>query len=257
MRCPFLALLNLGAISMVSAQWQPMPVPAVAGHPFSADEVTPRVLSPNLKDIVPSTSRVYRDSAGRTRVDVALPRGRAAPPPIAVIIDPVGGITYYLNTETKIARRFDYTPVLALPTSDDPWKPPTGRWFTPVPETSKVETLGMQLVGGLLAEGRRITTVLPATAHNIAQETVAEIWYSHELQMMLLKQMHTTALGDNATRLENIDRSEPDPLLFRVPSDYTIVDFPRAEKAAERFTGPVLPPMPPFEFPKLPPPPPQ
>jgi hypothetical protein len=113
----------------------------------------------------------------------------------------------------------------------------------------------MQLVGELLAEGRRITTVFPATAHNIAQESVVEVWYSHELQMMLLKQMHTTAMGDSATRLENIDRSEPDPLLFRLPSDYTIVDFPRAEKATERFTGPVLPPMPPFEFPKLPPPP--
>jgi hypothetical protein len=254
-RFPFLALLNLAAISAVSAQWQPMPVPAVAGHPFSADEVTPRTLSPNLKIDVPSTSRVYRDSAGRTRVDVAFPRGRVAPPPIAVIIDPIAGITYSLNTETKIARQFVYPPVPALPATDDPWKPPTVRPATPIPEPSKVETLGPQQVAGLLAEGRRITTVFPATAHSIEQESVVEIWYSQELQMMVLQQTHTTALGDSTTRLENIDRSEPDPLLFRLPSDYTIVDFPRAAKATERFTGPVLPPMPPLEFPKLPPPP--
>jgi hypothetical protein len=100
-RFPLLALLNLVAIAMASGQWQPMPVPAVAGHPFSADEVTPRVLSPNLKDIVPSTSRVYRDSAGRTRIDVAFPRGRAGPPPIAVILDPIAGITYSLEYRNK------------------------------------------------------------------------------------------------------------------------------------------------------------
>lgn len=258
MRFPFLALLSLAAISMASGQWQPMPVPAVAGHPFSADEVTPRTLSPNLKSIVPSTSRVYRDSAGRTRVEVAFPRGQGAPPPIAVIIDPVRGMTYYLNTETKIARQFVYPPVPALPATDNPWKPPTGTWFIPgtKPEPSRVEPLGTQLVGGLPAEGRRTTTVFPATAHSIEQESVVEIWYSHELQMMLLKQTHTTAMGDSATHLENIDRSEPDPLLFRLPPDYTIEPSPvRAEKATERFTGPRLPPMPPLEFPKLPPPP--
>jgi len=162
-------------------------------------------------------------------------------------------MTYILNTETKTARRSVYTPVPALPTTDDPWKPPTGR-FIGEPEPSKVEPLGTELVGGLMAEGRRVTTIFPETAHNVAQESVVEDWYSQELQMMVLKQMHTTALGDSTTRLENIDRSEPDPLLFRPPPDYMIVE-PSPAPAEKRSTGPPVPPMPPFEFPKLPPPP--
>jgi hypothetical protein len=55
---------------------------------------------------------------------------------------------------------------------------------------------------------------------------VNESWYSPELQMMLLKQGHQTLSGDSITRLENIDRSEPMPLLFQVPPEYTIEDWP-------------------------------
>src|SRR5580658_4920067 len=83
----------------------------------------------------------------------------------------------------------------------------------------------------LVAEGRRITRVFPAatvgSSTRPAQESVEEAWYSQELQMMVLKQMHTTSMGDSTTRLENINRSEPDPSLFQVPLDYTIVDSPR------------------------------
>jgi hypothetical protein len=46
MRVPLLMLLGL--IAEAFGQWQEMPVPIVAGHPFSADEVTPRKLAPNL-----------------------------------------------------------------------------------------------------------------------------------------------------------------------------------------------------------------
>ena len=44
--------------------------------------------------------------------------------------------------------------------------------------------------------------------------------------MMVLKHVRTTLMGDSTTRLENIDRSEPDALLFQVPSEYTIEDWP-------------------------------
>jgi len=50
MRLRLLALLGVGLISQAFGQWQEMPVPVVAGHLFSADEVTPRKLSPNLND---------------------------------------------------------------------------------------------------------------------------------------------------------------------------------------------------------------
>jgi hypothetical protein len=220
-------------------QWQEMPVPIVAGHPFSADEVTPRKLSPNLTSAVSETSRVYRDSAGRTRIDVPLPRipGRV---PLPVIIDPVANVIYILNTDKNTASRSIYSlvPGQAVPTSDDPWKPPTAMGIYPLGfplPTKKSEFLPVQLIDGFTAAGRRITMIFAAGTvggvSQAAQESVEEDWYSQELQMMVLKQMHTTGSGDSTTRLENINRAEPDPLLFQVPADYTIIDLPGSQTA--------------------------
>jgi hypothetical protein len=230
MRLLLLASLGVGLISQAFGQWQEMPVPIVAGHPFSADEVTPRKLSPNLNSANPEASRVYRDSAGRIRIDPPTP----APPvkvsaPLLVIIDPVANVRYVLNTHTKIARRSDSNEIHPLPTTDDPWKIPSMQFIRPpgIPEPStKSEPLGTQVIGGLTAEGRRVTSAYPKTERSVAQESVSESWYSPELQMMVLKQVHTTLLGDSVTRLENIDRSDPDRLLFQVPPEYTIEDWP-------------------------------
>ena len=212
----------------VHGQMLEMPVPVVAGHPFSADEVTPRTLWSNLNNPVSETYRVYRDSAGRIRIDDLTPRKPApASAPLVVITDPVAGIKYVLNTETKIARRSS-TQMQALPATEDPWK--VERWGFGVPgvvETSpKVEPLGILQMSALAVEGRRITNNIPKTEHAEAQEDVNECWYSPELQMMVLRHVHHTSMGESTTRLENIDRSEPDPLMFQVPPDYTIEDGP-------------------------------
>jgi hypothetical protein len=231
MRVSVLMLLGLGLIAEAFGQLQEMPVPFVAGHPFSADEVTPRKLSPNLTIAVPETTRVYRDSAGRIRIDTAAP-GSPGRAPLLMIIDPIAGVVYFFDTEKKTARRSaSLVPGQAVPTTEDPWQFPTGEGVMPAgfaKPTKKTEFLEMQLIGGFMAEGRRITMVFTAaTVGSVSRgagESVEENWYSQELQMMVLKQMHTTSLGDSTTRLENIDRSEPDPSLFQVPSDYTIVD---------------------------------
>jgi hypothetical protein len=86
--------------------------------------------------------------------------------------------------------------------------------------------LGTQLIGGLPVEGRRITGAFPKTERSAVQEDVSENWYSPELQMMVLRQVRHTSMGESTTRLDNIVQSEPDPLLFQIPSDYTIEDGP-------------------------------
>jgi hypothetical protein len=52
---------------------------------------------------------------------------------------------------------------------------------------------------------------------------VVETWYSPELQMILL-QKESGPFGESTTRVENLNRAEPDPRLFQIPSDYTVVD---------------------------------
>lgn len=231
MRWPVLTVLSLGL-----AAWgfgQELPVPVVSGHPFSGDEVTTRQRSvPNEIPVVPmETTRVYRDSAGRTRIDATLPRSPVCCTRLVYIFDPIAGVHYFVSTEKKIVSRHVYSIPAgqSIPTAEDPWKPSTTQFFGAFPEPpAQFEPLGKQLVSKLVVEGRRTSRVWTAASKGSsstpAGTAVEESWYSPELQMMLIKQVYATSLGFSTTQLENIDRSEPDPALFQIPADYKIFD---------------------------------
>ena len=75
-----------------------------------------------------------------------------------------------------------------------------------------------------MATGTRTTTVIPAGQIGNAQEIriVSEQWFSEDLQVLVMTRHADPRSGENAYRLRNIVRAEPDPSLFTVPSDYTI-----------------------------------
>lgn len=228
--------LILTVLSLGFAAWafgQEIPVPVVSGHPFSGDEVTTRQRSvPNGIPVVPmETTRVYRDSAGRTRIDATLPRSPVCCPRLVYIFDPIAGVNYFVSTEKKIASRQAYSipPGQSMPTADDPWKTPTAQPFGAFSEPpAQYESLGKQFVSRLLVDGRRTTRVWSAASNGSSSRpagtAVEESWYSPDLQMMLIRQVYATSLGFSTTQLENIDRSEPDPSLFQIPANYKIVD---------------------------------
>ena len=86
------------------------------------------------------------------------------------------------------------------------------------------ESLGTQTIEGVQAEGTRVTFTIPAG--KIGNErpivTVNEQWYSPELQAVVMSKNSDPRTGETTYRLTNIVRSEPDPGLFQVPSDYTV-----------------------------------
>lgn len=230
MRFALAALVSFGLIPTISGQT--VPVGSVTGQPFSADEVTIRIPAPNVRNVLPmDTTRVYRDSAGRTRVDVSVPTSPAYNPFVS-IDDPVAGIHYSLDTKEKVARRF-FVPG-APPGGTVPGERPSGatpmsskycKFGPPCPVTTW-ESLGAQFINGLAADGRRVTTTSPSGGlRGDGWKAVIESWYSPELRMILL-QKESSSMGESTTRLENINRAEPDALLFRIPADYTIVDQP-------------------------------
>ncbi|HSC28039.1 MAG TPA: hypothetical protein VLD67_12235, partial [Vicinamibacterales bacterium] len=90
-------------------------------------------------------------------------------------------------------------------------------------ETTK-ENLGQQMVEGVLAEGTRTTTVIPAGAigNEQAITIVSEQWFSPELQLLVATKHSDPRSGETTYRLTNIVRSEQDRSLFEVPPDYTI-----------------------------------
>jgi len=222
-----LRLLLLALLSM-KAFGQEVSVPMVSGHPFSADEVIIYVPAPDNaphREIV----RVYRDSAGRTRSDFSVPANPPDPTCCPRLIgDPVSGVGYLIDRVKKIAQRTLYAPGHTPPTYDG-WKP--GGPFVstdefPYPSTT-TEFLGTQPIGTFKAEGWRITMIYAAAAGSggrirPAQERVEEKWYSEELQVLVLQKVRTTFSGDSTMHLENINRAEPNLLMFQVPPGYTI-----------------------------------
>jgi hypothetical protein len=96
MRLPLLALLGLGSIAGIFGQT--VPVVSIGGQPFSADMVIVRVPSPGVSNVLTTqTTRVYRDSAGRTRIDVSVPTNPVYTSAVN-IYDPVTGVHYWLDT---------------------------------------------------------------------------------------------------------------------------------------------------------------
>jgi len=93
------------------------------------------------------------------------------------------------------------------------------------PEVTR-ETLGNQLIEGIMAEGHRLVQTWPAGSQGNDRpfQTTSERWFSQELQLTLLSKNLDPRSGENTTKLVNINRAEPPSELFQPPSDYTIVD---------------------------------
>jgi hypothetical protein len=67
--------------------------------------------------------------------------------------------------------------------------------------------------------------------------TITERWYSPDLQMTVMNKRSDPRTGTTTYKLTNINRSEPSPTMFQVPSDYTVttlgeikLDRPRLEE---------------------------
>jgi YD repeat-containing protein len=88
----------------------------------------------------------------------------------------------------------------------------------------KVEELAPRQVEGVQATGKRTTRTIPAGA--IGNERpiviVSEEWQSSELQVLVLTTTSDPRVGESVYKLQNINRAEPAPSLFEVPSDFTV-----------------------------------
>jgi hypothetical protein len=96
---------------------------------------------------------------------------------------------------------------------------------------SQSEDLGTQMIEGVWANGTRTTTTIPVNSEGNDQPivSVVENWLSEELGLNVLMKRSDPRYGDVTERVTNIDRSEPDPALFRPPADYTITEPTRIQ----------------------------
>jgi hypothetical protein len=89
-----------------------------------------------------------------------------------------------------------------------------------IPESSIVrQELGQRTIGGVAALGDRVTMAGTDQAGGVF-EIVDERWESRELGLLLESRLADSRLGTVEYRVSDIQRTEPAPDLFVVPTDY-------------------------------------
>ena len=250
-----------------SASFGPPPpagMRAQTGAPYSGDQVTEQTqtLADGTHITQKSAStKVYRDSAGRTRTERPMFRALIAAgkmpdsPTVIEITDPVAQIKYTLDTVNKVAHRQRFPAfvpravpgsrggggsVQAVLTQTAPAGGGTGVVTPVIGSTVSVasapqprvepqmtnEKLGTQTIEGVLANGTRHTTTWPVDSQGNDRpiSVISETWTGVDLKVMILSKTTDPRSGEHTQKLTNISQSEPDPNLFQPPADYTVVD---------------------------------
>jgi hypothetical protein len=236
-----------GAVIMSSALGPELNPQTVTGSPLSAERASHslQVLGDGTRIERTETSRYYRDSQGRTRIETGAPGSGTV-----MIQDPVAGFTMMLNPAAKTAQKMPVPPLpRVLVTSNSTaggarTNVEVRNGGVLVSQSSDVagpliaiavngdapgrqpgtEDLGTQTFGGTTATGRRTTLTIPSgeIGNDRAIQVVSETWYSSDLQMVVKSSNADPRFGDTTFELTNINRAEPDPALFQIPADYAV-----------------------------------
>ena len=222
----------------------------VYGAPYSAQAVTEtvQVLADGNRISRKSTSTLYRDAAGRERREDSLPALGASNQAVQTIFisDPVAGVSYSLDPQTKTAHKgpapralqvgaqLFQTRVkagLVVESRSFASEPLPGGQVQIIPYSDpqpKLEELGNSTMEGLVVEGKRTTTTIPAGQIGNERDinVVMERWYSPDLQMTIQSTQSDPRMGETTYKLTNISRAEPIASLFAPPADYTIDEGP-------------------------------
>ena len=206
----------------------------VTGAPFSAVAVseTTQTLADGNHIMRKTQTNVFRDSQGRIRREITLagfgpmaPSGQ--PKSFVVIHDPVAGATFMLHPDQKTAEKIEKSFARVNGPMNRAMKDKMElRQEEKTGANLKREDLGTQTIAGVTAQGTRVTKTIPAG--QIGNEKpitiVREVWYSNDLQTMVMSKRSDPWSGETTYTLTNIQRSEPDAALFSVPSDYTVTE---------------------------------
>ena len=94
------------------------------------------------------------------------------------------------------------------------------------PPDANEESLGQKVIEGVLADGKRVTTVFPAGSIGNQQPitVLSEQWFSPDLEILIMTRHSDPRSGETTYTLSNLTRGEPAANLFDVPQDYTIQD---------------------------------
>jgi hypothetical protein len=196
------------------------PGPVVKGAPYAAEATTEviQTFADGNRIVRRTSALLYRDSRGRTRREVAL--GDVAgivvagnPVRIITIHDPDSRTTYIFDPDNRLMQ-------VGTSAGGPPPLADSQRQVTqPVDASEREESLGTRTIEGLVCEGTRKITTIPAGAvgNERPMTTVTERWFSQELQLLILSRVSDPRFGETTYRLTKITRAEPLESLFETP----------------------------------------
>lgn len=240
---------------------------SIKGAPYSADVITEtvQVLTDGNRIVERHTGFVARDSQGRTRNDTQIPVIGAEAQGIKLIMihDPVAQVTYTLESKSKTARKMSTSAdsldemkrVKVLTQVNVEYEIKRGAEATSAnaeaelkrahekeaqaagihvrtaqksSARAKTESLGTQVIEGVVAEGTRTTETIAAgeIGNERDIQVVNEVWEAQDLKAVVLSKRTDPRMGEMTYKLANIQRAEPAPSTFEVPADYKVVDGP-------------------------------
>jgi hypothetical protein len=209
-------------------------LPAIKGQPYSLVETmtTVQTLADGTTITRVSQSRHMRDSEGRTRMEMGVMKDGALQVTAVRLDDPVSraAVTLFPRSKTANITRFpEPTPESAQQEArmaELRAKAEANRKEHPAPPN--VEDLGIQTIAGGSAEGKRHTLVIPVGRMGNDREitVVTETWTSPELKIIVGSTTDDPQMGKTTMVVSDLQRAEPDPALFQVPSDYRVTETP-------------------------------
>jgi hypothetical protein len=207
----------------------------VTGVPFSAVAIseTTQTLADGNHISLKTETNLFRDGQGRFRKEVTLPAigpltTAGQPKSFVMINDPVSNTNYVLHAESKTAEKMSghgkKGPGKGTMKEAIKGKIGAHQQELMAEGNLKKEDLGTQSIAGVSAQGTRITRTIPAgqMGNEKPINIVSEHWYSNDLQILVMSKRSDPRFGETTYTLTNIQRSEPNAVLFRVPADYTV-----------------------------------
>jgi hypothetical protein len=231
-----------------------------AGAPYSAEAVTEstQVLADGNRINRKVTTRIYRDSEGRTRREQINEAGAVDS---TFVTDPTSGTSFVFEQNPQGVRGTMTGLDVVKADGNDAFTTGTFKGnvaFFAAPDgvesgavmksqaegeaqekmaiTTKLrhvvldrasdgqsvrEDLGVSTIEGLAAKGTRTTTTIAAGAiGNLQPITItSEEWFAPDLQVLVLTKYSDPRSGETVYRLINVVRAEPDRSLFTMPAD--------------------------------------
>jgi hypothetical protein len=216
--------------------------PPVVGAPFSADVLTVWRPKPNTgRSELRTTSRYYRDSAGRVRIEQTFVGNASGHRPQRIIVapDPRSLPVYILDPvargTSKVPRMYAVMTVGDIHTIELPISRTCFIGFLTLDTMSRVgersgqaplaigeESLGEQTMAGVRVAGARYRATVPAAltpSRRRDVETAHERWVSSELKLEVYVRIEDSEHDVVERRLTRISRAEPPATLFEVAAD--------------------------------------